>query len=121
YFGFIARQALAEQVGIREAASYSSTAADRARGQRMPYPPTPPFPDSRLRMVDRIDLYLPQGGPHGLGLILGSKDVNPEEWFFKAHFYQDPVWPGSLGLEALVQLLKAVAAERWQLGPDSLF
>ena len=74
-----------------------------------------------MRMVDRIDLYLPEGGPNGLGLILGSKNVDPDEWFFKAHFYQDPVWPGSLGLEALVQLLKAIAAERWQVGPESLF
>ena len=53
---------------------------DGARGKRMPYPSTPPFPDPRLRMVDRIDLYLPEGGRHGLGLILGSKDVTPEEW-----------------------------------------
>jgi 3-hydroxymyristoyl/3-hydroxydecanoyl-(acyl carrier protein) dehydratase len=121
YFGFFTRQALAQQVGIRDAAIYSITDADRARGKRMPYPSTPPFPDSRLRMVDRIDLYLPQGGPHGLGLILGSKDVDPEEWFFKAHFYQDPVWPGSLGLGALVQLLKAVAAQRWHVDPDSMF
>jgi len=121
YFGFFTRQALAQQVGIRDAAIYPITDADRARGKRMPYPSAPPFPDPRLRMVDRIDLYLPDGGPHRLGLILGSKNVDPEEWFFKAHFYQDPVWPGSLGLESLVQLLKAVVAERWQIGPDSLF
>ncbi len=121
YFGFFAPQALTQQVGIRDADICPVTDADRARGKRMLYPSTPPFPDSCMRMVDRIDLYLPEGGRHGLGLILGSKNVDPNEWFFKAHFYQDPVWPGSLGLEALVQLLKAVAAERWQLGPDSLF
>jgi 3-hydroxymyristoyl/3-hydroxydecanoyl-(acyl carrier protein) dehydratase len=34
-------------------------------------------------------------------------------WFFKAHFYQDPVWPGSLGLESFLQLLKYVAWRRW--------
>jgi 3-hydroxymyristoyl/3-hydroxydecanoyl-(acyl carrier protein) dehydratase len=32
--------------------------------------------------------------------------VNPGEWFFKAHFFQDPVQPGSLGIEALCQLLQ---------------
>src|SRR5439155_1705716 len=121
YFGFFTSQALAQQIGIRDADICPVTDADRARGKRMLYPSTPPFPDSRLRMVDRIDLYLPEGGPNGLCLILGSKNVDPDEWFFKAHFYQDPVWPGSLGLEALVQLLKAVAAERWQVGPGSLF
>ena len=61
-------------------------------------------------MIDRIDLFVPDGGPHGLGLIQGSKAVRPEEWFFKAHFHQDPVMPGSLGLESLLQLLKVHAA-----------
>ncbi|MBI5239448.1 MAG: hypothetical protein HY926_03175, partial [Elusimicrobia bacterium] len=36
------------------------------------------------------------------------------EWFFKAHFYQDPVCPGSLGLESFIQLMKAAARERWK-------
>jgi len=39
--------------------------------------------------------------------------VDPEEWFFKAHFYQDPVCPGSLGIESFIQLLKYIACERW--------
>ena len=64
-------------------------------------------------MIDRVDAFVPDGGPHGLGFIEGSKPVDPTAWFFKAHFYQDPVWPGSLGLESFLQLLKVVAAERW--------
>ena len=52
-------------------------------------------------------------GSRGLGFIRGVKTVNPAEWFFKAHFYQDPVWPGSLGLEAFLQLLKVAAMKRW--------
>ena len=57
--------------------------------------------------------YDPRGGPHGLGFIRGEADVEPDDWFFKAHFYQDPVWPGSLGLESFLQLLKHAAIERW--------
>jgi 3-hydroxymyristoyl/3-hydroxydecanoyl-(acyl carrier protein) dehydratase len=64
-------------------------------------------------MIDRIECYEPEGGPHGLGFIEGSKTIDPDEWFFKAHFYQDPVWPGSLGLEAFLQLLKVAAVRRW--------
>ena len=64
-------------------------------------------------MMDRVDVFVPDGGPAGLGFIQGSKHVRADEWFFKAHFYQDPVWPGSLGLEAMLQLMKVVAAERW--------
>ena len=66
-----------------------------------------------MRMLDRIDVFVPDGGPAGLGFIEGSKEVEPGAWFFKAHFYQDPVWPGSLGLEAFLQLLKVAAREYW--------
>jgi 3-hydroxymyristoyl/3-hydroxydecanoyl-(acyl carrier protein) dehydratase len=64
-------------------------------------------------MIDRIELFVPDGGPQGLGYIRGIKDVDPDEWFFKAHFYEDPVTPGSLGLESFVQLMKFVAFDRW--------
>ncbi len=110
-FGFFSRDALAQQVGMREVKPY-----EQAGGRKFDYPRAAPFPDDRLRMIDRIECFVPDGGPHGLGFIEGRKAVNPEEWFFKAHFYQDPVWPGSLGLEAFLQLLKAAAVEYW---PDA--
>ena len=49
----------------------------------------------------------------GWASCAGARDVDPDAWFFKAHFLDDPVWPGSLGLESLLQLLKIVAAKRW--------
>jgi 3-hydroxymyristoyl/3-hydroxydecanoyl-(acyl carrier protein) dehydratase len=112
-FGFFTRAALAQQVGLREARLHEHGPEEQARAEGFPFPREAPFPDDRLRMLDRVDLLVPDGGPAGLGLIRGVKDVNPDEWFFKAHFYQDPVWPGSLGLEALVQLLKVAAHRRW--------
>jgi len=66
-----------------------------------------------MRMVDRIETYLPAGGAKGLGLVVGRIAVDPSFWFFQAHFYQDPVWPGSLGLESFLQLLKYAAWRRW--------
>src|SRR5262249_19048644 len=77
------------------------------------FPREAPFPADQLRMVDRVEAFVADGGPHGLGFVRDVKQVVPDEWFFSAHFYQDPVWPGSLGLEALLQLLKVVAADRW--------
>jgi 3-hydroxymyristoyl/3-hydroxydecanoyl-(acyl carrier protein) dehydratase len=74
-----------------------------------------------LGMMDRVELLLSEDGPARLGYVRGRKTVRPEEWFFKAHFHQDPVWPGSLGLEALVQLLKITAVERWRLGQQTRF
>jgi len=121
YFGFFTREALLQQVGIREASIYQVTDDDRIRSKRFSFPQDAPFPGQQLRMVDEIDMYLPEGGPKGLGLIVGNKKIDPNEWFFKAHFYQDPVWPGSLGLEALVQSLKVAAVERWGVGPSTIF
>ena len=71
------------------------------------------LPGKALRMIDRIEAYLPAGGPNGLGFIRGIKTVDPREWFFKAHFYRDPVCPGSLGIESFIQLLKFAALQRW--------
>ena len=62
--------------------------------------------ESRLLMLDRVTACDPRGGRAGLGFLRAEKDVNPAEWFFKAHFFQDPVQPGSLGLEATLQLLQ---------------
>jgi 3-hydroxymyristoyl/3-hydroxydecanoyl-(acyl carrier protein) dehydratase len=70
-------------------------------------------------MIDRIDTYLPDGGPHGLGYLQAIKTVDPSEWFFKAHFFQDPVCPGSLGVESFLQLLKFAALQRWPNLADS--
>src|SRR5262249_12020775 len=99
YFGFFSKESLAQQVGVRDAKLFEPNAKEVQRGQSFPMPKQAPFPDDRLRMADEIDLFVPDGGPLGLGYIRGSKRVNPADWFFKAHFFQDPVWPGSLGLE----------------------
>jgi 3-hydroxymyristoyl/3-hydroxydecanoyl-(acyl carrier protein) dehydratase len=118
-FGFFTVDALENQVGLRDAklAKIETTENSSFKiSQEMP------FPDKTMRMVDNIDIYLPNGGEHSLGFIKGSIDVEPDFWFFQAHFYQDPVWPGSLGLEAFLQLLKVVAIKRWNLsGKDVQF
>jgi 3-hydroxymyristoyl/3-hydroxydecanoyl-(acyl carrier protein) dehydratase len=112
-FGFFSKEALSNQVGLRDAVLHEPGAAERERGRRFDYPREAPYPDDTFRMIDRVDLHVPDGGPAGLGFIRGSVDVDPSAWFFKAHFFQDPVWPGSLGLESMLQLMKAVAADRW--------
>jgi acyl transferase domain-containing protein/3-hydroxymyristoyl/3-hydroxydecanoyl-(acyl carrier protein) dehydratase len=118
HFGFFTRAALAQQAGVRDARPYEVLPEER--NHSFDFPRDPPFPDGRLRMLDRVDL-LPDGGPHRLGLVQGSKPVRPDEWFFKAHFHQDPVWPGSLGLECVLQLLAVLAQRRWGAGPDARF
>ncbi len=113
-FGFFSHQALAEQIGIRDAEPYVPTELEQSRGQSFPYPVDAPLPANMMRMVDEISLYDPEGGPNSLGFIEGKASVKEDAWFFKAHFFEDPVWPGSLGLESFMQLLKVFAWERWQ-------
>lgn len=113
YFGFFSKDQLANQVGIREAKVPWPSGTDMARADRGTLPHDPPFPAPQMRMVDRIETYLPDGGAKGLGLVVGRIAVDPGFWFFQAHFFQDPVWPGSLGLESFLQLLKYAAWRRW--------
>lgn len=120
YFGFFTKKALADQVGLLGAEPYQPDPAEIDRSLRFDYPAVEPFPGGRLRMVDRVELFIPDGGPEHLGFIRGVKDVIPDEWFFKAHFYQDPVWPGSLGLESFLQLVKVAAAKRWGRNPAAI-
>ena len=62
--------------------------------------PLPP-----LLMFDRIADIAEEGGEHGKGLVRAELDVKPDLWFFGCHFKGDPVMPGSLGLDALFQLV----------------
>ena len=62
--------------------------------------PAPP-----MLMFDRITRIDDTGGAHGKGYIEAEFDINPDLWFFQCHFIKDPVMPGSLGLDALWQLV----------------
>lgn len=62
-----------------------------------------PLPD--MLMTDRVTLIRNDGGKHGKGEIVAELDINPDMWFFKCHFADDPVMPGCLGLDALWQLV----------------
>jgi len=65
------------------------------------------LPGSKMDMLNRITGFWPDGGDAGLGAMRAEKDVRASDWYFKAHFFQDPVQPGSLGIEAMIQLLQS--------------
>ena len=130
-FGFFSNAAMEQQVGVRnpEKIIYQPSADELAKSiiveLKKEAPITPDdlnadphasaaMPSKALLMVDRIETYIPDGGPNKLGFIKGVKDVDPDEWFFKAHFLQDPVCPGSLGLESFIQLIKFTALDKWK-------
>lgn len=117
-FGFFSQEALLQQVGIRDVSGYVISEEERLRGERFDYPHEVPYPEAMLRMVDHVEHLDLKGGPLGLGFVRGIAKVDPAAWFFKAHFHQDPVWPGSLGLESFLQLLTLVANRKW--GPGAV-
>jgi acyl transferase domain-containing protein/3-hydroxymyristoyl/3-hydroxydecanoyl-(acyl carrier protein) dehydratase/1-acyl-sn-glycerol-3-phosphate acyltransferase len=107
-FGFFPEAALAGQAGLPAEGAELALAQriggtdllaglDEAAQRLLPAP--------MLRMCERVTVR--EVAPDGRAQLLGEKDVRPGEWFFKAHFYRDPVQPGSLGVEALVQLVQA--------------
>ncbi|MFO0761207.1 MAG: polyketide synthase dehydratase domain-containing protein [Byssovorax sp.] len=118
-FGYFPKEAFDNQVGLpvtpddraRIEAPSSFRIDLRSRPARF-FEGSACLPSPMLCMLDRITAYAPSGGKKGLGWARAEKDVDPGEWFFKAHFFQDPVQPGSLGIEALIQLLQAVMIER---------
>lgn len=66
------------------------------------------LPDSRLRMIDEITDFQAAGGKTSLGFLRTRQQIDPEAWYFKAHFFQDPVQAGSLGIEAMLQALQCL-------------
>jgi acyl transferase domain-containing protein/3-hydroxymyristoyl/3-hydroxydecanoyl-(acyl carrier protein) dehydratase len=114
-FGFFPPEAFEDQVGLpvtsdHQALSELITASAPEQTDLTARPEqfcagTARLANEMLLMVDRV-AHVEAQGDAGLGVIVGEKDVDVSEWFFKAHFFQDPVQPGSLGVEALLQLLQ---------------
>lgn len=103
-FGFFPMDALDRQVGLET--SDQQLATRELPSEQLPIDDAQGLlPTGQMLMVDDIDFFDPAGGDARLGLVRGFQKVDPYAWYFKAHFYQDPVQPGSLGLDALLQVL----------------
>jgi 3-hydroxymyristoyl/3-hydroxydecanoyl-(acyl carrier protein) dehydratase len=115
-FGFFPGDTMRNQAGLPMTAAHRQRVAE-ASEFRVDLAPLPAryfggtlrLPTQRLAMIDRITGYWPGVGR---GRLRAEKDVSARQWFFRAHFYQDPVQPGSLGIEALLQALQALVIEQ---------
>nr|WP_321398231.1 SDR family NAD(P)-dependent oxidoreductase [uncultured Desulfobacter sp.] len=129
-FGFFTADALAKQVGIRDPQAFSEIEENSRQSEILleDHAPLTPedqtigqvtgMPGKALRMIDKITCLDFNAGIHGQGLIQGEKQVDPDEWFFQAHFYQDPVCPGSLGVESFLQLIRFFMIKKFDLDPE---
>ena len=110
-FGFFPKAALENQVGLPTTAAQRELHGAELRIDRF-LGGEPRLAGSMLRMIDRVTHWDERGGTLGLGFLRAEKTVDAGEWFFKAHFFQDPVQPGSLGIEAMLQLLQTFMLAR---------
>ena len=102
-FGFFPPASLVRQAGLPAKPHYTN--AFDLKPAPVQITMQAPKAIRKMQMIDEIDFCDPDGGEAGLGLIRSQQHVDPYAWYFKAHFYQDPVQPGSLGLDAMVQAL----------------
>ncbi|WP_022669415.1 type I polyketide synthase [Desulfospira joergensenii] len=128
-FGFFTGQALSNQIGIKNS---ELTAFTPDQDEYTPIlfkadaPLTPEdknrstdsgMPAKALRMIDAIEILDLNSGIYDKGYIRASKKVDPGEWFFDAHFFQDPVCPGSLGIESFIQIVRCFILEKFDIEP----
>jgi acyl transferase domain-containing protein/3-hydroxymyristoyl/3-hydroxydecanoyl-(acyl carrier protein) dehydratase len=70
----------------------------------------------QMNFVDTVSI-VEGGGKAGKGYILGEREIDATDWFFRYHFHQDPVMPGSLGVEAIIEIMQVYALKN-NLGAD---
>ncbi|MFP4345856.1 MAG: PfaB family protein [Anaerolineales bacterium] len=126
-FGYFERRALLNQQGLdggKASPPWCQEASLRhqqinfldlqaTETRRSYYTTSPTRPHYRLAR-DRLDFLdsvriVEGGGRYGRGYVHAAIQIDPQDWFFACHFYQDPVMPGSLGLEAMLQALQVYA------------
>ena len=95
-FGHFSKESLALQAGLSAGPGWESQP-----GVSQPWPLPSRGP---LQLLDEVTGFWPD---QGLGRLRAEKTIDPDAWFFKAHFFQDPVQPGSLGVEAMLDTVKA--------------
>jgi 3-hydroxymyristoyl/3-hydroxydecanoyl-(acyl carrier protein) dehydratase len=66
------------------------------------------------------------GGDSKSGYIYAQVKIPNDAWFYQAHFFQDPVMPGSLGVESMFQALAKSSTSlgtnpnaKWRIKPGS--
>ncbi len=129
-FGYFTSQALSNQLGldkgthkppwyVEEKHSLEEAIEIRSKTEKWTaqyVQPTSPNPHLHLAggMLNFVDhsLIIPVGGKFGKGYVFASKSIDPTDWFYPCHFYEDPVMPGSLGVEAMLETIQLFALQQ---------
>lgn len=111
-FGFFPPAAFADQLGLPRPdwGETQAPASERAIDVRSQTAGT------MLSLIDRVTGYWPTERR-----MRAEKDISPDDWYFRSHFFQDPVQPGSLGIEAMLQLVQCFMVRSGLAEPDWVF
>ena len=129
-FGFFTKEALASQAGLDKGQEipawykthglqpkdYMQIKLDSLYGKMKLFTAPADKPHYRLatdqlNMLDKL-LIAKNQGEFGKGYIHATKFIKTYNWFFTCHFYQDPVMPGSLGVESILQAMQVFALQQ---------
>jgi 3-hydroxymyristoyl/3-hydroxydecanoyl-(acyl carrier protein) dehydratase len=62
----------------------------------------------QMNFIDKVSI-VEGGGKADIAYVYGERMIDATDWFFRYHFHQDPVMPGSLGVEAIIELMQTYA------------
>lgn len=129
-FGFFTQEALAGQTGLDKGenvpawyisenlktSDYMKIKLDSLYGKMKLFKGSESRPHYRLakdqlNMLDDLKISK-QKGKYGKGYVHATKYIKSYDWFFTCHFYQDPVMPGSLGVESILQAIQVFALQQ---------
>ena len=129
-FGFFPEEALAQQVGLDKGtevaawyqtqhltpSQYMQIKLDSLYGKMKLFKAPADKPHyklsgDQLKLIDNLRI-VKDGGEYGKGYIHATRFMKLYDWFFTCHFYQDPVMPGSLGVEAILQAMQVFALQQ---------
>lgn len=131
-FGYFTSSALDNQVGLdkgRRVPTWKEQHGDRGRWMyptsagedRQHIEPSQPA----LPRIDNLWVAA-QGGQFNRGYLYLQYPIRDRSWYFDAHFHQDPVMPGSLGVELMSQALQKGSRDlglpegsSWRIKPGS--
>ncbi len=118
-FGYFSDEALSNQTGLdagRHLPTWLADHSDQGSTRRIDLDARRRNPGDRLcnrntlALLDWIDV-VDGGGVFGNGYLHALRRIDPQDWFFSRHFHLDPVIPGSLGVESVIQALQEWAAD----------
>lgn len=126
-FGYFSADALANQLGIDNGRTTNPWFVDNKTpasqkikinlaDKNLPFYTAPQgkphyrLAGGQMNFVDTVTM-VENGGSYGKGYIYGERTIDATDWFFRYHFHQDPVMPGSLGVEAIIELLQTWAMQ----------